>query len=375
MKVSIHCVYSGLFGIVVDAEGPDLHAALRSAITTANNTDAWRALDDCGPTTIEAAAPEHGHEDPANTPRVITVPESFCDHGPHGLATIRARPGEEHAVRVEQGLVRVRAENPHHRVDTLKGPQGYDGGAIDVVLFPDAPPRVRCSNARVQLERVGYAEMDGLDILEDRDHAGLNACALRIERWPNGRQHVAVEAGTPQLRVNDRALRAHHGTPGAARALLEIEQPPTPNEETGTLPAPGRVCWPGHEVDVTRLDNQAPATVAARWDPDIGNAPRGARALLAVRAITIKGKGERRYRVSYPWLAAPFGIGAIWKGPSREAVFALEDPYGMICDLAEGPSPVLIHPHDFGAWLNPHTSAEDLEAIAQRGAWMDFRIE
>ena len=102
---TVQCGYMAHFANTVTVEAASLEEALEKAIETANDDDAWRSTDHCGPTFVDAVC-EGADADPW-CEGTLSVPERFsCRHVTATGSTDRAdgAPGIE----IREGSARIR---------------------------------------------------------------------------------------------------------------------------------------------------------------------------------------------------------------------------------------------------------------------------
>ena len=101
------CGYAGYFANTVTVEAGTLDEALEKAIEAANRSDAWRSLDHCGDTFVDAVC-EGADADPWTTDASLPVPDRFTEHGEPPLVTVSLDARGKPQVTVEQSRARVR---------------------------------------------------------------------------------------------------------------------------------------------------------------------------------------------------------------------------------------------------------------------------
>ena len=103
---TVQCTYAGYWAHIVTVEAKTLDAALAQAIETANASDAWRALDHCGATFVDAVV-EGADADPWDPEAALPIPDRFTERGAPPVVTL-AGPGRPGRIEVAGGAVRLR---------------------------------------------------------------------------------------------------------------------------------------------------------------------------------------------------------------------------------------------------------------------------
>ena len=136
---TVQCGYAGYYAHLGQVEADSVEAACEAAVAQANDSTAWRSLDDVDPTFVDAVAVGAG--DPwRDGASALPVPPLFTEGG-------------------ETGLVHIVME----------------GGAIHDVTFTGAPCRVLITDFAVEGSDPGQRETDA---------HGRPVLAFRYGPWP-----------------------------------------------------------------------------------------------------------------------------------------------------------------------------------------------
>ena len=149
--------YAGYFANTVTVEAATLDEALEKAIEAANQSDAWRSLDHCGDSHVDAVC-EGADADPWAADAALPIPDRFTEQGEPPLITITdpAKPGG--GIEVTRGRVLLRFVS--------------DAGTVTSEL-------------------------------RDPPHPPANKPLVTIRRGPHGRPEVTVTEGRARIRLLD----------------------------------------------------------------------------------------------------------------------------------------------------------------------------
>ncbi len=106
-QFTVQVGYAGYFANTVTVEAGTLDEALEKAIEAANQSDAWRSLDHCGDSFVDAVC-KGADADPWATDAALQIPDRFTEQGEPPLITITdpAKPGG--GIEVTRGRVLLR---------------------------------------------------------------------------------------------------------------------------------------------------------------------------------------------------------------------------------------------------------------------------
>lgn len=122
-KWTVQCGFAAYYANIVAVEADTLAEALERAIVTANESDGWKPLDDCGPTFIDAVA-EGDDADPwREFASSLPVPPRFSERGEPVAVTVTVSGGVVQQVEIEGGRARVHV----HDHDTEGAAPGTPG--------------------------------------------------------------------------------------------------------------------------------------------------------------------------------------------------------------------------------------------------------
>ena len=104
---TVQCSYPAFWANTVTVEAETLDEALEKAIEAANQSDAWRSLDHCGDSFVDAVC-EGADANPWAAGAALPVPDRFTEQGEPPLITITdpAKPGG--GMEVTRGRVLMR---------------------------------------------------------------------------------------------------------------------------------------------------------------------------------------------------------------------------------------------------------------------------
>ena len=156
-QFTVQVGYPAYFANTVTVEAGTFDEALEKAIEAANQSDAWRSLDHCGDSFVDAVC-EGADADPWATDTALPIPDRFTEQGEPPLITITdpARPG----------------------------------GGIEV------------TRGRVLLRFVSDAGIVTSELC-DPPHPPANKPLVTIRRGPHGRPEVTVTEGRARIRLLD----------------------------------------------------------------------------------------------------------------------------------------------------------------------------
>ena len=103
---TVQCTYAAYYARTVTVDAQTLDEALNKAIEAANESDAWRALDHCGPTFVDAVC-EGADADPWDAETALPIPDRFTERGAPPVVTL-AGPGRPGSIEVSGGTVSLR---------------------------------------------------------------------------------------------------------------------------------------------------------------------------------------------------------------------------------------------------------------------------
>ena len=155
---TVQCGYAGYFAHTVTVEADTLDEALEKAIEAANRSDAWRSLDHCGDTFVDAVC-EGADADPWATEASLPVPDRFTEPGEPPVITLTDPAGPDGGIEITRGRVRLR----------LRG----DAGTVTAEMHDPPHPPERQPLVTVSLDA-------------------------------RGKPHVKVEQGRVRVRLLDR---------------------------------------------------------------------------------------------------------------------------------------------------------------------------
>ena len=154
---TVQCSYAGYYANTVTVEAETLEEALERAIETANDSDAWRSLDHCGATFVDAAC-EGADADPWAAEIALPIPDRFTEQGEPPVIMVIDPASPAGRIEVTRGRVLIRFES--------------DAGAVTSELR--APP-----------------------------HPPADKPLVTIRRRADGRPDVTVTEGRAQVRILD----------------------------------------------------------------------------------------------------------------------------------------------------------------------------
>lgn len=150
---TVQCSYAGYYANTVTVEAETLEEALRRAIETANDSDAWRSLDHCGHTFVDAAC-EGADADPWAADTALPIPDRFTEQGEPPVVTVTdpARPAG--GIEVTRGRVLIRFESDAGAVTSeLRDPSHppADKPPVTVRRRADGRPDVTVTEGRARI--------------------------------------------------------------------------------------------------------------------------------------------------------------------------------------------------------------------------------
>ena len=104
---TVQCGYAGYFARTVTVEADSLDEALDKAIEAANRSDAWRSIDHCGRTFVDAVC-EGADADPWATEASLPVPDRFTEQGEPPVVTFTDPARADGGIEVTRGRVLLR---------------------------------------------------------------------------------------------------------------------------------------------------------------------------------------------------------------------------------------------------------------------------
>lgn len=126
-KWTVQCGFAAYYANTVTVEAATLDEALEQAIVTANESDGWKSLDDCGPSFVDAVA-EGDDADPwQDFASSLPVPPRFSEHGEPVAVIVTVSGGVVQRVEIEGGRALVHV----HDYDTEGAAPGDPGLHID----------------------------------------------------------------------------------------------------------------------------------------------------------------------------------------------------------------------------------------------------
>ena len=104
---TVQCTFAAYYANTVVVQAPTLDEALEKAIAEANSDLGWRALDDCGPTFVDAVAEGDVWDPWDGLQSSLPIPARFTERGEPPVVTVIVQFGTVQSVRTEHGPVRV----------------------------------------------------------------------------------------------------------------------------------------------------------------------------------------------------------------------------------------------------------------------------
>ena len=150
---TVQCGYAGYFARTVTVEADSLDEALDKAIEAANRSDAWRSLDHCGDTFVDAVC-EGADADPWASEASLPVPDRFTEQGELPIVTFSDPARPDGGIEVTRGrvLLRVRGDAGTVTAEMRDPPRPpANRPRVTVRLGPDGRPDVTVTEGRARV--------------------------------------------------------------------------------------------------------------------------------------------------------------------------------------------------------------------------------
>ena len=108
---TVQCTYAAYYANTVVVEAESLEEACERAIADANDDPGWKALDDCGPTFVDAIAKGDVADPWTDFRSSLPVPSRYGERGTPPLVTVIVSGGVVQHVAIEGGKVRVQVRD------------------------------------------------------------------------------------------------------------------------------------------------------------------------------------------------------------------------------------------------------------------------
>ena len=152
-QFTVQCGYNAHFANTVTVDAATLEEALEKAIQAANNDDAWRSTDDCGPSYVDAVC-EGADADPWAADTALTVPERFTEQGEPPVLTITDPAKPTGGIEVTRGKVLLRFVGDAGTVTTELCDPPHPPANKPLVTIrrgPDSRPEVTVTEGRARI--------------------------------------------------------------------------------------------------------------------------------------------------------------------------------------------------------------------------------
>ena len=150
---TVQCGYAGYYANTVTVEVDSLDQALEKAIEAANESDAWRSLEHCGDTFVDAVC-EGADADPWATDASLPVPDRFTEQGEPPIVTFTDPDRPDGGVEVTRGrvLLRFRSDAGTVMAEIRDPPHPPENRPLVIVRRgPDGRPDVTVTEGRARV--------------------------------------------------------------------------------------------------------------------------------------------------------------------------------------------------------------------------------
>ncbi len=152
-RFTVQCGYAAYHANTVTVEAETLEEALEKAVEAANGSDAWRSLDHCGDTFVDAVC-EGADADPWDPDAALPVPSRFTERGEPPLVTVTGPAKPAGGIEVSGGAVRLRFVEAAGTVTAeVSDPPPPPAGTplVTVSLDDRGKPRVEVERGRARV--------------------------------------------------------------------------------------------------------------------------------------------------------------------------------------------------------------------------------